>query len=149
MHTAAMDIAADPQRRALLTGACALLGLSFGAVLLADNATAAPGIKRLPDGRVQVDVRRIRGLRAAGGSANLGNVKGVPTAIVRTGPNRYKAINLRCTHQGVPVARQGEEWMCPAHGSVFSLEGALERGPAMRPLASVPARFNRGILTVG
>jgi len=118
-------------------------------VLLADDAQAAPGIKRLPDGRVQVQVNRVPGLRQINGMVNLGNVKGIPTAIVRTGTNRYKALNLRCTHQGVPVVADGNNWLCPAHGSMFARDGALERGPAMRPLATVPARLAKGVLTVG
>lgn len=144
-----MENTADPQRRAMLTGACALVGLAFGSALLADDAQAAQGVKRLPDGRVQVRVNQVPALREVDGLVNLGNVKGVPTAIVRTGQNRYKALNLRCTHQGVPVQQDGANWLCPAHGSMFALDGALERGPAMRPLATVQARLSRGVLTVG
>jgi len=140
---------ADTGRRAFLTGACALVGLGLGSALLADDAQAATGIERLRDGRVRVTVRRVPALRRVNGVVNLGNVKGVPTAIVVTGENRYAALNLRCTHQGVTVNRSGNDWRCPAHGSLFALDGALEQGPALTSLNRVPSRFRNGVLTIG
>jgi Rieske Fe-S protein len=139
----------DASRRAFLTGACALVGLGLGSVLLADDAVAAPGIERLRNGRVRVTVQRVPGLRRVNGVVNLGNVNGVPTAIVATGRNQFIAVNLRCTHQGVTVRRSGNEWRCPAHGSLFTLNGDVEQGPALTNLARVRSRFRNGVLTVG
>jgi len=139
----------EPSRRAFLTGACALVGLGLGAALLADDAVAAQGIERLKDGRVRIRVRQVPALRQVNGVVNLGTVKGIPTAVVVTGRNRYSAINLRCTHAGVTVDRSGSDWRCPAHGSLFALNGAVEQGPAMRNLAPVRSVFRNGVLTVG
>jgi Rieske Fe-S protein len=144
-----VEVSPDPSRRAFLVGACALVGLGLGGVLLADDAVAAPGVERLKDGLVRVNVRQVPALRRVNGVVNLGNVKGVPTAIIVTGRNRYEALDLRCTHQGVTVDRSQNEWRCPAHGSLFTLNGAVEQGPAMRPLARVRSRFRNGVLTVG
>lgn len=152
MHTWGMQEShadAEPSRRAFLTGACALVGLGLGAALLADDALAAPGIERLRDGRVRIQVRQVPALRGVNGVVNLGTVKGVPTAVVVTGRNRYSAINLRCTHAGVTVNRSGNDWRCPAHGSLFTLNGSVEQGPAMTNLARVRSTFRNGVLTVG
>jgi Rieske Fe-S protein len=139
----------EPSRRAFLTGACALVGLSVGAVLLADDASAAPGIKRLPDGRVQVTVSKVSALAKPGGVVALSNVKGVPTAIVRTQASKYVALDLRCPHAGVTVGLDGADWLCAAHGSQFALDGALELGPATKGLARVTSRLSNGVLTIG
>lgn len=130
-------------------GACGLIAAGLGTALLADDAEAATGIKRRANGQVDVTVAKVPALAKVGGAALLGNVKGVPTAVVRTGQNAYQAIDLRCTHQGVPVSLQGGQWSCPAHGSAFALDGAVTRGPAGEPLAAVKSVFSKGVLTVG
>jgi Rieske Fe-S protein len=144
-----MDETFDTSRRTFLAGACSLLALGFGAALLADDAQAATGIKRLPDGRVQLTLAKIPSLAKVNGVANLGNVKGIPTAVVRTASTTYAALDLRCPHQGVTVQQDGMNWDCPAHGSMFALNGTLERGPARTGLAKVPAVRRKGTLTVG
>ena len=131
-----------PSRRAFLTGSCAALVGLVGTALLADNATAAPGITRAANGKVAVKVAKIPALSKVGGMVNLGTVKGVPVAVVRTGPTTYSALNLRCTHMGVTVEPVGAGFVCPAHGSQFSDTGAVQRGPASRPLATVHANGN-------
>lgn len=138
-----------PSRRQFLVGTCALLGVGLGAALLADDAQAADGITRKPNGQVEVSVAKVSGLSKVGGAVLLGNVKGVPTAVVRTGQSAYRALDLRCTHQGVPVRQTGQTWTCPAHGSVFALAGAVDRGPASSPLAQVRSSLRNGVLTVG
>jgi Rieske Fe-S protein len=141
----------DRGRRAFLVGVCGLAAVGMGSALLADDALAATGIVRKKNGQVEVSVKKVPGLRQVGSSVLLGNVKGVPTAVIRTGPNAYSALNLKCTHQGVTVVRTGDAWNCPAHGSQFAFAGGLERGPAQSPLASVRSTFNarKGVLTVG
>lgn len=136
-------------RRDFLVGICGLVGLGLGAALLADDALAADGITRLPDGRVEVEVAKVPGLARVGGAVLLGNIKGVPTAVVRTSSSAYRALDLRCTHQGVPVKKSGSQWFCPAHGSTFAMDGKVRRGPAIASLSTVRSRFAGGVLTVG
>lgn len=139
----------DQNRRQFLTGACALLGVGLGAALLSDSADAATGIKRKKNGQVAVTVAQIPGLQKVNGVVNLGTVKGIPTAVVRTGTSTYAALNLLCPHAGVTVRDTGTQWLCPAHGSQFALNGAFISGPAGRALSPVGARLSRGVLTVG
>ena len=129
-------------RRSFLVGACTLATLGMGATLLADDAQAATGIKRLPDGTVQVAVKKVSGLKNVGGAVVLGNVKGVPAAVVRTSADAYTALDLRCTHQGVPVNQGGAGWSCPAHGSQFKVNGDVVRGPAEANLAIMKSKWN-------
>lgn len=58
--------------------------------------------------------------------------------IVNRDKQKYVIISARCTHLGCMVdRRQGDELVCPCHGSRFSLEGKVLKGPATRDLARV------------
>jgi serine/threonine protein kinase/Rieske Fe-S protein len=66
----------------------------------------------------------------------------------------FVAFERACTHQGVPVnynAGSGK-LVCPAHGAIFDPANGAQvvRGPANRPLASVPIHVNGdGTITTG
>lgn len=49
---------------------------------------------------------------------------------------RAWALSARCTHLGcaVGVAEDGQTLSCPCHGSRYTLEGQVLRGPATDPL---------------
>lgn len=131
-------------RRALLAGACGLLL----AGVAAPPAAASTAVRTLPDGRLAVRVSRIPELAQVGGAVSVGSVKGMPVAVVRTAKG-YKAMSLRCPHQGATVKRGVTGWTCPAHGSEFTSTGSLELGPATRGLSTVPSNLRRGTLIVG
>ena len=143
----------DPTRRTFLVGLCGAAALTtgaMGAALLANGANAATGITRRRNGSVVVNVDKVPALRTYNSRVLLGNVKGTPVAIVRRGET-YTAINLRCTHQGATVNEDPFGWRCPAHASLFALNGDLERGPAPTPLAEFSSRWDgiRRRLVVG
>jgi Rieske Fe-S protein len=132
-------------RRTLFAGACAILAMSVTDL----PATANTGIKKLPGGRLSVDLKSIPALAKVGGAARIGSVKGVPVAIARTGTAKYVAFNLQCPHRGVTVDRSENGWVCNAHLSEFKADGELELGPAMTGLAKVPIKVARGVAIVG
>jgi cytochrome b6-f complex iron-sulfur subunit len=131
-------------RRAVLAAACGVLALGATAT----PAAASTNVRTLPDGRLAVRVNRIPELSRVGGAVSVGSVKGTPVAVVRTSRG-YRAMSLRCPHQGATVTRDSTGWVCPAHGSEFSSTGALELGPATTRLPRVPAAMNGGTLIVG
>jgi thiosulfate dehydrogenase [quinone] large subunit len=138
-----------PTRRDFLKTVCGAAALALGPVLLADEAMAADGIRRKANGQVVVTLAKVPGLARVGGTVALGSVRGVPVAVVRTGRRSYRAIDLRCTHQGVTVGKSGSAWLCPAHGSRFAGDGTVTGGPAQRSLATVESSLADGRLTVG
>ncbi|RFZ95455.1 hypothetical protein D0C36_08010 [Mucilaginibacter conchicola] len=46
----------------------------------------------------------------------------------------YKALYMRCTHEGVGLTAAANKIFCSAHGSVFDLDGNVVKEPALRPL---------------
>jgi nitrite reductase/ring-hydroxylating ferredoxin subunit len=57
-----------------------------------------------------------------------------PICIYRFSENEYKALLMRCTHQGTELQVFGDRLQCPAHGSEFSNTGEVQNGPADSPL---------------
>lgn len=133
-------------RRKLLSGACALVALTGLGTL---PAAASSSVKKLANGRVAVTLKNLPELAKVGGAVSIGNVKGKPVAISRTGVSAYMAFTLNCPHQGVTVTREGEGWICGAHGSEFAANGDLVMGPATTRLARVPIKVSKGVATVG
>ncbi|CAB4533256.1 MAG: Rieske 2Fe-2S domain-containing protein [Actinobacteria bacterium] len=133
-------------RRALLTGVCALLALSG---LEALPASASNEIRKLVNGRVSVKLKNLPELSKVGGSVGIGNIKGKPVAITRTGDSSYVAFSLSCPHQKVTVSWEGNGWVCGAHGSEFEADGDLVLGPATTRLPRVPMKISKGVATIG
>jgi cytochrome b6-f complex iron-sulfur subunit len=81
-------------------------------------------------------------LQAPGGSvagrpAGLGH----PILVMALAGGAFAAVNARCPHQGCTVGYPpagGGQIVCPCHGSLFHVDGALVRGPATVGLAAFP-----------
>lgn len=56
-----------------------------------------------------------------------------PICLYKSGES-YTACLMRCTHQGCEVEVHGSRYVCPCHGSEFSIAGAVLEGPAAQPL---------------
>jgi Rieske Fe-S protein len=132
-------------RRTLFAGACAVLALGSTEVPAAANTA----VKKLPGGRVAVDLKAVPALAKVGGATRIGSLKGVPVAIARTGTAKYIAFNLQCPHQGITVTRNENGWVCSAHLSEFEPDGDLVLGPATTGLARIPIKVSRGVATLG
>lgn len=63
----------------------------------------------------------------------------------------YRAFSAVCTHEGCVVSKlEGNVVTCGCHGSRFNAtDGAVEQGPAVKPLPSVPVRVRAGRLVAG
>jgi Rieske Fe-S protein len=132
-------------RRSFIAGVCAVIALGGSEVPAAANAA----VKKLPGGRLSVNLKAVPALAKVGGAAKIGSVKGVPVAIARTGTSKYIAFNLLCPHQGVTVTQSEKGWVCSAHGSEFEADGDLVLGPATTGLTKVPMKISRNVATIG
>lgn len=61
-----------------------------------------------------------------------------PVAVFRFNANEYKALLMKCTHQGTELQVFGDRLQCPAHGSEFTQDGNVQNGPADTSLRSFP-----------
>ena len=70
------------------------------------------------------------------GDAALVEVPGsdLPVHVRRRPDGTFAALSTRCMHQGCQVDRAGDRFICPCHGSEYSIEGEVLKGPTERPL---------------
>jgi Rieske Fe-S protein len=132
-------------RRSFIAGVCAVVALGGSELPAAANVA----VKKLPGGRLSVDLKAVPALAKVGGAAKIGSVKGVPVALARTGTSKYIAFNLLCPHQGVTVTQNEKGWVCNAHGSEFKADGDLVLGPATTGLARIPVKISKGLAIIG
>lgn len=135
-------------RRALLCG--------FGAIAAAAgfslvSASAAVGVTKVAGGKFSVDLTANKVLAKVGGAVLFTAKDGSPAALVRTaaGSKGLTAISLVCTHMGVTVAESQGKWICPAHGSLYALNGAVLGGPASTPLKKYPVTVTASKAIIG
>lgn len=62
----------------------------------------------------------------------------------------FLALSRTCTHLGCSVPWDAEKnlFVCPCHGSTFSMTGEVLTSPAPRPLDMYPVRIENGIVKV-
>jgi cytochrome b6-f complex iron-sulfur subunit len=83
------------------------------------------------------------------GNAALVNASGRGFLVARTGNDAFVALTSTCTHEACTITGlQNQQYVCPCHGSVFTLSGTNVSGPAPRPLQTFGTSFSSGILTV-
>lgn len=71
-----------------------------------------------------------------------------PICIYRISATEYQALLMKCTHQGTELQVFGERLQCPAHGSEFSISGAVQNGPAESPLRTFPIKIENETLKI-
>lgn len=54
--------------------------------------------------------------------------------LIRTSQTQFTAVNLICTHKGCTVEIEGNKFVCPCHGSEYTLDGKVTEGPAKKDL---------------
>jgi cytochrome b6-f complex iron-sulfur subunit len=84
-----------------------------------------PGIKQ------RTALLRIKKEAIPGGGALVFGQKKI--AVIKENKEIY-ALNLTCTHLGCTVNATSKGFVCPCHGSVFTPNGNVLKGPADRPL---------------
>jgi cytochrome b6-f complex iron-sulfur subunit len=61
-----------------------------------------------------------------------------PVFVIRTNEDNYTALYMQCTHKGCELNATSKRLSCPCHGSEFDTSGKVLRGPAEKPLLSLP-----------
>jgi len=84
-------------------------------------------------------------LKSVGGFAYKGDI-----IIIRSSETVYIALSKLCTHSDCTVTYNSstQEIPCPCHGSKFTKDGAVIKGPATSPLKKYDVKLNGNILTI-
>jgi cytochrome b6-f complex iron-sulfur subunit len=116
-------------------GACAAVGLGFilGSGFLESCASTGLSVLKTDsaDGKVTIPVAdfehiNFKLLRVSNYSFDI--------ALQKENDGSFKALVLKCTHAGQPLTKAGSGYYCTLHGSKFSSEGLVEKGPASDPM---------------
>ena len=85
-------------------------------------------------------------LATVGGSVLLDD----DNILIRTSQSQFLAVNLICRHKGCTVELQGDKFVCPCHGSEYTLDGKVTQGPSKSNLRTFEAIFDsdKGTVTV-
>ncbi len=71
-----------------------------------------------------------------------------PIGVTRVSEGEFIVTGTECNHARCSVQRSGEGWLCPCHGSRFTLQGTLSVGPATLDLVSYKTSLEGNTLTV-
>jgi cytochrome b6-f complex iron-sulfur subunit len=129
-------------RRSFIKSGCAACILAAsGASFLESCSTPLPLIKSAGNTAGQIEVGTDN---FVAGKSNMLVVRTkhleYDILLVKTG-GAYKALYLRCTHEGVGLTPAANKIFCSAHGSVFDLDGKVVKEPALRPLKTYPTEI--------
>ncbi|MET0213598.1 MAG: Rieske (2Fe-2S) protein [Vicinamibacterales bacterium] len=87
-------------------------------------------------------------LADVGGAALVESTAGV-FLISRTSASAFSAIDAVCTHEGCTITGlAGDTYVCPCHGSRYSLNGQVTGGPARASLRRYATTFADGVVTI-
>jgi cytochrome b6-f complex iron-sulfur subunit len=110
-------------------------GVLCGSALLSGCAAGARtryvGMTRMGD---RIAVSRAEMIEGSGALVEVPGIK-LPLYLHSHGGDRFSAVSTRCMHRGCEVEPAADRLACPCHGSQYTLEGAVLKGPTERPLA--------------
>jgi len=80
-----------------------------------------------------------------GGAVSVTTSNEAPVVVAQPRAGKVVAFSAVCTHMGCTVMPQGDQYVCPCHGSVYdAATGAVISGPAPSPLNPFPVRVLHG-----
>lgn len=126
----------------IVIGGTALSSFSLDAFA---NAPAARALKITADD-ITVKLSENAALSKAGGTVKVSD----EIMLIRKSDTEFLAVKTICTHKGCDVELEGDKFICPCHGSEFSLDGKVQTGPAKTDLKTYETTFDseKGTVTI-
>ncbi len=111
----------------------------------AKTAAAKAVLKRSGDD-VIVKLSENASLDKTGGSVKVND----ELMLIRKSESEFIAVRTVCTHKGCDVELEGTKFVCPCHGSEYTLEGKVTEGPAEKDLKTFETMFDsdKGTVTI-
>lgn len=79
-----------------------------------------------------------------GGNLVIVARKGTHDILVSKNGSEYKAVQMRCTHQGAGLKIRDNALYCGLHGSRFDVSGKVLEGPAKEHLTTYDVQVQEG-----
>jgi nitrite reductase/ring-hydroxylating ferredoxin subunit len=120
------------ERRVIVTASMPRIVRCMLPMFIAACGGARYAMSRVDGNRIVVDRVEFDATGAA-----LVDVPGgeLPIHVRRIDDGTFDALSTRCMHRGCQVDRGIDRFICPCHGSQYSLEGEVLKGPTEKPLA--------------
>ena len=119
-----------------------------GAALVAGCASLVTHPVPVAAGRVRIALSQYPELSRPDGAIKiLPQGHEDPIYVLASGSD-YVAVSPICTHRGCTVDVHGARLVCPCHGSTYSREGTVLKGPAQRALTRFPIERSGDSLTI-
>ena len=80
-----------------------------------------------------------------------GNVKVTDDVmLIRMDESKFIAVSTICRHKGCTVELEGDKFVCPCHGSEYTVQGKVTQGPSKDNLKTFETMFDseKGIITI-
>ncbi len=108
------------------------------------NSPAARGVFKNAGDDTVVKLADNSALTKVGGSVKISD----EMMLIRKSESTFIAVRTICTHKGCDVELEGDKFVCPCHGSEFTIDGTVTQGPATKNLKIFETIFDSGNGTV-
>ncbi|MBL8017318.1 MAG: ubiquinol-cytochrome c reductase iron-sulfur subunit [Ignavibacteria bacterium] len=125
----------------VIAGGAILSSLDFTALA---NSPAARGVFKNAGDDTVVKLADNSALTKVGGSVKISD----ELMLIRKSESTFIAVRTICTHKGCDVELEGDKFVCPCHGSEFTVDGVVTQGPATKNLKIFETIFDSGNGTV-
>ncbi len=114
--------------------------------LTALSAQLSKGIWHKSGGDIIVKISENPALTSVGGSVSVTD----ELMLIRMDESTFFAVSLICRHKGCTVELEGDKFVCPCHGSEYTLKGKVTQGPAKDNLKTFETMFDSsgGVVTI-
>jgi len=114
------------------------------------SGTPIDGTVTVLNGQATLTFAQFPKLQSVGGAAVVSTSSGGDYLVIRTSASQAAALTAVCTHAHCLVGYDAgaEKLVCPCHGSQYSTDGTVLRGPAIAPLSTFTATLNATGITI-
>ncbi|MCC6866989.1 MAG: ubiquinol-cytochrome c reductase iron-sulfur subunit [Ignavibacteria bacterium] len=113
---------------------------------LTKTSAARKAIYRKSGDDIVVTLSENAALSKTGGSVRVND----ELMLIRKSETEFTAVKTICTHKGCDVELEGNKFVCPCHGSEYTLDGTVTQGPAKDNLKTFETIFDsdKGTVTI-
>jgi len=124
-------------RRTVLTAAAAGAGVAALAACSPSSNGSGGGVASSASQKTGVNLTKLADV-PVGSAVSVQLPDGTPGIVARPTATTAAAFSAICTHMSCTVVPQGQDLICPCHGSVYNaLTGAVLQGPAPSALSKL------------